>query len=482
MPNHQSLSVDESPTIGVTIVTNGEIGDTAADECAPIPYENIRIPDELWDERLQDIGCRKEYVVKKTYRMNQVMPFGPKEDQLYYVHLSAIVIDLVKNINTEKKDGLGWKRFPKNATDIKFSILKILMNLRKFEEENNRYVLDQDRVIGLLETQYGLGVSAQTIEDNDKLRIYGLLFIPTNYHKLCRLGRGVGSRHDLDDPEKSIKGIFEQIAHEFNNENIVVELPAKAEDIEQINDEDLDANDPARVRINRDGRWCEKVYRTVLTEYKAMLYKWYKGTGGGSGVSTMFQNWSDEKKDRYDVIVEEYDHSNVKERPSILIDNYSKKKYLTIIFLWDEEKDYILGSKYNPVSIGIGEAGIINMEEETTVSQMTSRSPPPKVKGTMSSAEEATALVASVFSLVNVKQESSKEDMAIEEQSLAELMKLHEMYLSNFNFKKDNGMMTEDVKVKMMNKMDRILEIIEERSAGKKRSIDEVDNISNKVS
>ena len=202
MPNHQSLSIDESRTMDVTIVTNGEIGDTAVDECAPIRYGNIRIPDESWNERLQDLGCRKEYVVKKTYRMNQVMPFGPKEDQLYYVHLSKTVIDLVKNIYAKKKEGLGWKRFPKNATDIKFSILKILMNLRKFEEANNRYVLDQDRVIGLLETQYGLGVSAQTIEDNDKLRIYGLLFIPTNYHKLCRLGRGVGSRQDLDDPEK----------------------------------------------------------------------------------------------------------------------------------------------------------------------------------------------------------------------------------------------------------------------------------------
>ena len=72
--------------------------------------------------------------------------------------------------------------------------------------------------------------------------------------------------------------------------------------------------------------------------------------------------------------------------------------------------------------------------------------------------------------------------MVIEEQSLAELMKLHEMYLENFNFKKENGMMTQAVKVKMMSKMDRIFEIIEERSAGKKRSLNEVDNISNNIS
>ena len=213
-----------------------------------------------------------------------------------------------------------------------------------------------------------------------------------------------------------------------------------------------------------------------------MLYKWYKGTGGGSGEKTMFQDWSEEKMDRYDAIAEDYDHSNVKDRPSILIDSYSKKKYLTVIFLWDEERDYILGSKYNPLSIGIGEAGI-NDRDDCTISQITMRSNPEKSKVKMSTAEEATALVASVFSLVNEKKNSSKDDMmGIEEQSLAELMKLHEMYLANFNLKKENGMLTDENKVSMMQKMDRIFEIIEDRSSGKKRSIDDVDNNSNNVS
>ena len=72
--------------------------------------------------------------------------------------------------------------------------------------------------------------------------------------------------------------------------------------------------------------------------------------------------------------------------------------------------------------------------------------------------------------------------MGIEEQSLAELMKLHKMYLANFNFKKENGMLTDENKVSMMQKMDRIFDIIEDRSSGKKRSIDDVDNNSNNVS
>ena len=154
-----------------TTVTNDEVidGGEVVDEL--IPYESIRIPESLWVEQLQDLGCQKESVVKWTYRLNRVMPFGPKENVLYYGRLSATVIDIVKNINLLKKEGKGWKRFPKNVSDVKFSILKVLINLRKYDDVSKTYKLEQERVLGLLETQYGLGVSARTIEDNNKLRI-----------------------------------------------------------------------------------------------------------------------------------------------------------------------------------------------------------------------------------------------------------------------------------------------------------------------
>ena len=91
----------------VTIVMNDGIGVSGETEEVPIPYEKICVPDNLWNERLQDLGCCKECVAKMTYRMNRVMPFGPKEDPLYYEHISVIVIDLMKNINLEKKEGRG---------------------------------------------------------------------------------------------------------------------------------------------------------------------------------------------------------------------------------------------------------------------------------------------------------------------------------------------------------------------------------------
>ena len=74
------------------------------------------------------------------------------------------------------------------------------------------------------------------------------------------------------------------------------------------------------------GKWCEKTYKSVLTEYKIILKDWYKGTGGGSGASAMFEDWSTEKLDAYDVDPAVYDHADIKMRPSILIDNYAKKK------------------------------------------------------------------------------------------------------------------------------------------------------------
>ena len=51
----------------VTIVTNDSLLDVNDTEEAMVPYKNIRIKDDLWEARLQDLGCRKEYLEKKTY-------------------------------------------------------------------------------------------------------------------------------------------------------------------------------------------------------------------------------------------------------------------------------------------------------------------------------------------------------------------------------------------------------------------------------
>ena len=99
-------------TTDVTIITNdglavGDMEERHTEE-RPVPYRNICIDPMIWQARFQDIGCRKDQVIKKTYKMNSVMSFGPREDVLYYENLSAIVIDIVKAINkVKKKEGDG---------------------------------------------------------------------------------------------------------------------------------------------------------------------------------------------------------------------------------------------------------------------------------------------------------------------------------------------------------------------------------------
>ena len=79
------------------------------------------------------------------------------------------------------------------------------------------------------------------------------------------------------------------------------------------------------------------IFSTTMTEYKGILHNWHKGTSGGLGLDIYFQSWSKGKKNKYDIDLETYDHTEVGSRPAILFDNYIhdavKNPYLTIIYL-----------------------------------------------------------------------------------------------------------------------------------------------------
>lgn len=98
-----------------------------------------------------------------------------------------------------------------------------------------------------------------------------------------------------------------------------------------------------------------------MTEYKTILNSWHKGTGGGPGLYIYFQTWSHDKLNKYDIDLENYDHTEVGKRPPILFDNYInnpvKKPQLTIIYLWDHISHNQLSSKFDPFSLNDGEVG-----------------------------------------------------------------------------------------------------------------------------
>ena len=72
-----------------------------------------------------------------------------------------------------------------------------------------------------------------------------------------------------------------------------------------------------------------------MAEYYSMITKLFLGTGGGDVWSKYFENWNAEKFDKYNIDPDDYDHTNMAERPSILINNYRniKNSYLTMIYL-----------------------------------------------------------------------------------------------------------------------------------------------------
>ena len=164
------------------------------------------------------------------------------------------------------------------------------------------------------------------------------------------------------------------LALQFNNEEIVLALPSNAQDLDDY--PQLNANDQTRIRIPRDWNWIREVYKVTLQEYKEVLHEWNKGTGGGSGLQDKFETWTDAKLNKYDIDPSVYDHCDVASRPSILMEGYAKRKsYLTVIFMWDEKKEYILSSKYTPVRKGRSEAGLSSKSSSSSLTNSTIISP-----------------------------------------------------------------------------------------------------------
>ena len=96
----------------------------------------------------------------------------------------------------------------------------------------------------------------------------------------------------------------------------------------------------------------------------------FKGTGGGAGLTTMLELWNDEKLENYNIDIDTYDHTNMSERPSIILDFYCTQQtpYLTVIYLMDKACGYLLASKHDPLKCERGEPGM----DDSVVSVVTS--------------------------------------------------------------------------------------------------------------
>ena len=188
----------------------------------------------------------------------------------------------------------------------------------------------------------------------------------------------------------------------------------------------------------------------------------------------MFEGWSDEKLDQYDIDPETYDHTNILSRPPILLANYCKQRtpYLTVIHLWDKLSDYLLSSRHDTLCIGIGEMG---MEDST------SGESPNKGERRRKNEDPPVGLNDAFNSVINLCNESvgfrnkpeSNEDLKIENQSLSSLIALIEQHKSHLAFLKENDMCDDDRKGEIMNEIENIFIIINSRSkTGKNKKRD----------
>ena len=121
----------------------------------------------------------------------------------------------------------------------------------RHEDSNGKYILDQRNFIGTLERMWGDSRADDKPHHNDRVRVYGLIMTrPENREMYQRLAEGVTNRKHLDDPSLGLKQLFQNVALEFSNEEVMVELTEEAMYLSGI--QDIDPNDRSRMRANRD--------------------------------------------------------------------------------------------------------------------------------------------------------------------------------------------------------------------------------------
>ena len=114
-------------TITITVVDQHDIFGTPP---PPTPDDSthedellgdIRVKKNEWTTRIQDAGCKKADLPKKTYKQAKILGVGDNKEMLFFFNLSAIAINYLKQMGKENKLGRGWSKVPKNKSDTKMN-------------------------------------------------------------------------------------------------------------------------------------------------------------------------------------------------------------------------------------------------------------------------------------------------------------------------------------------------------------------------
>ena len=216
--------------------------------------------------------------------------------------------------------------------------------------------------------------------------------------------------------------------------------------------------------------------------FKEVLFDWFKGTGGGSGAATMFEGWSQEKLEYFGIDNDTYDHTDVANRPAIMIESYGKQKvpFLTVIFLWDKMSDFLLSSKHDPLHLGTGEPGMYDPTDTsviTNVDSISTVSTSPKkgkkkrmfnnVDSVMGDTMKSVVDLCEVISKGNKvveKTEPKTSDYLVENLSMDDLYKLIEQHKLHLLFLKENDLCSDGKRDEIVAKIEGVFDIISKRT------------------
>ena len=231
-------------------------------------------------------------------------------------------------------------------------------------QNGNIFMFAQQSLLAILVNRYATKDVLKVTVD-DKVRLAGIM-LNNDYirDKLDHLtGKSLGSNHrpTMDSSKSEKSAAMKVLLNHFVDEDVVVTLPPKwldpktAESIDTLlggqgvfaAHGNFNPNNRTRMKLP----WTEKeiaaILAALLKEYFAMMEKYTKGTGGGSGAPELFAAWMGDNDESQDT---EAVWKNRDERQAVTYTTQRSNIYLSVVLMWDKAHGYKLsyaGAKGN---------------------------------------------------------------------------------------------------------------------------------------
>ena len=276
------------------------------------PKNRLLVPNDTYFKLLQDPGFEVKGKTRPKKCFIDKDDSSSKSRRAYkdVYDLSCMFYDILKEHPST------FTKLPKNKSVLIQKIAKILIDNRELkgygdvDDETIRDFVEKEGLndntqnssiqIYIYEQNYlftklyncwcPVGVEKDEVTINDKLRVFGILTSVEYRDDMENLTRGkAADREELDNPEYRPGAVYNKFASAFNDSTFVISHPVDYHKLE--NSVILNANEVGRVNIKRNGDWIKRIYENTMKHYRAAMYKWKMGTGGGEGYPENYANW-----------------------------------------------------------------------------------------------------------------------------------------------------------------------------------------------